>query len=151
MTALLRRTLYAAALCLLAFVHTPVSAAELEPLAIETTGGTRNFQVEVMRSDADRMRGLMFRRDMLPDRGMLFEFGGREPIQMWMKNTYLPLDMIFFRDGRVISIAENTEPLSERIISSGESATQVIEVNAGTAQRLNIKVGDRLVFPAPAR
>lgn len=67
---------------------------------------------------------------------------------MWMKNTYLPLDMIFFRDGRVLSIAENTEPLSERIISSDGPATQVVEVNAGTAQRLKIKIGDRLIFPA---
>ncbi len=147
MTTLLRRALFAAILSVLPFFHVPAIAAELEPLAIETADGTRNFDVEVMRTDADRMRGLMFRRDMLPDRGMLFEFPGKEPIQMWMKNTYLPLDMIFFRDGRVLSIAENTEPFSERIISSDGPATQVVEVNAGTAQRLKIKVGDRLIFP----
>ena len=148
MIALLKRTLLAALLSVLPLLHAPAMAADLEPLAIETADGTRTFQVEVMRTDAERMRGLMFRRDLLPDRGMLFEFPGKEPIQMWMKNTYLPLDMIFFRGGRVLSIAENTEPLSERIISSDGPATQVVEVNAGTAQRLKIKVGDRLIFPA---
>ena len=148
----LRRFLCAVTLAFAALVHMPAWAAELEPLAIETAdGGTLKFDVEVMRTDADRMRGLMFRRDLPPDRGMLFEFPGKEPIQMWMKNTYLPLDMIFFRDGRVLSIAENTEPLSERIISSAGNATQVIEVNAGTAQRLKIKVGDRLIFPVTKR
>lgn len=104
-----------------------------------------------MRSEADRARGLMFRRDLQADRGMLFEFEREEPIQMWMKNTYLPLDMIFVgRDRRVVSVARDTEPLSERIVSSGKPAVAVIEVNAGTAARLGIAPGDRVVFPAPS-
>lgn len=74
---LLRRVVLATALLLVPLLHAPASAAELEPLAIETADGTRTFQVEVMRTDADRMRGLMFRRDLLPDRGMLFDFSGK--------------------------------------------------------------------------
>lgn len=136
-----------AALLLLAFA-TPAFAAALEPLDIETKAGVRHFQVEVMRTDEERARGLMFRRDLLPDRGMLFDFEKNDRIFMWMKNTYLPLDMVFFgKDGRVVSIARDTEPLSERLISSGEPATTVIELNAGTASKLGIDVGDRLIYP----
>ena len=148
MTSLLR-FLAASFVAYAAFSSAPASAqTPLEPLAIETTGGVKNFEVEVMRDDAARQRGLMFRRDLAPDRGMLFQFERNEPIQMWMKNTYLPLDMVFFgRDGKVVSIARDTEPLSERIISSGAPATAVVEFNAGTAARLGIAPGDRLVFP----
>lgn len=143
----IRPVLAAAALLLLALVA-PAGAAPLEPLDIETKAGVRHFQVEVMRSDADRERGLMYRRDLGPDRGMLFKFDKEDRIFMWMKNTYLPLDMVFFgKDGRVVSIARDTEPLSERIISSGEPATTVVEFNAGTAARLGIEKGDRLIYP----
>lgn len=143
----IRPVLAAAALLLLALVA-PAAAAPLEPLDIETKAGVRHFQVEVMRSDADRERGLMYRRDLGPDRGMLFQFDKEDRIFMWMKNTYLPLDMVFFgKDGRVVSIARDTEPLSERIISSGEPATTVVEFNAGTAARLGIEKGDRLIYP----
>ena len=143
----IRPVLAAAALLLLALVA-PAVAAPLEPLDIETKAGVRHFQVEVMQSDADRERGLMYRRDLGPDRGMLFKFDKEDRIFMWMKNTYLPLDMVFFgKDGRVVSIARDTEPLSERIISSGEPATTVVEFNAGTAARLGIEKGDRLIYP----
>lgn len=144
--------LFALFLVFVAGLCQPARAASLEPLDIQTARGVHRFQVEVMRSDADRARGLMFRRDLAPDRGMLFEFDREEPIQMWMKNTYLPLDMIFIgTDKRVVSIARDTEPLSERIVSSGKPATAVLEVNAGTAARLGIAPGDRMIFPAPGR
>lgn len=144
------RSLLAAAAVLLAAFVAPVLAAPLEPLDIETKAGVRHFQVEVMRTDAERERGLMYRRDMAADRGMLFQFDKEDRIFMWMKNTYLPLDMVFFgKDGRVVSIARDTEPLSERIISSGEPATTVVEFNAGTAAKLGIEKGDRLIFPVP--
>ena len=127
----------------------PASAADLEPLDFETAAGPRHFQVEVARTDADRERGLMFRRNLPPDRGMLFRFEKEDRIYMWMKNTYLPLDMIFVgKDGRVVSVARNAEPLSERIISSQEPATAVVEVIAGVADRNGISKGDRMVFPA---
>jgi uncharacterized protein len=117
----------------------------LEPLSIVTASGTHDFSVEVMRTDAERERGLMFRRYLPNDRGMLFNFDVEQPVMMWMKNTFLPLDMIFMdRTGKVVSIAANTEPLSEHIIPSVEPAYAVLEVNAGTAARIGLKVGDRV-------
>lgn len=124
----------------------PLSSQEgLEPLTIESGGKSHAFHVEVMRTDEQRARGLMFRRYLAADRGMLFDFKTEQNVAMWMKNTYLPLDMIFIaRDGRVISVAENTEPMSERVIPSGGPALSVLEVNAGTAARLGLKAGDRV-------
>ncbi len=93
-----------------------------------------------MRNEADRARGLMFRRSMAADHGMLFDFERVEPVAMWMKNTYLPLDMLFLRaDGTVARIAADTEPLSTRTIPSGEPVLGVLELNAGTAARLGLR------------
>jgi uncharacterized protein len=115
----------------------------LEPLSIVTASGTHDFSVEVMRTDPERERGLMFRRYMPRNRGMLFNFDVEQPVMMWMKNTYLPLDMIFMsKTGRVVAIAADTEPLSEAIIPSGLPAYAVLEVNAGTAARIGLKIGD---------
>lgn len=123
-------------------------AARTEPLTIATRGGPQRFDVEVMRNDADRARGLMFRRSMAPNHGMLFDFAKVEPVAMWMKNTYLPLDMLFIRpDGTVARIAADTEPLSTRTILSGEPVLAVLELNAGTAARLGIRPGDRVEHP----
>lgn len=120
-------------------------AAGLEKLTIRTGQGSQTFEVEVMRNDAERAKGLMFRRNLPADRGMLFDFARDEPVSMWMQNTYIPLDMLFIRkDGSIASIAENTEPLSTRTISSGEPVRAVLEVNAGTAAKLGIKPGDRV-------
>lgn len=121
-------------------------AQALEALSIVTQGGQKqSFQVEVARNDADRAQGLMFRRSMAPDRGMLFDFGRVEPVSMWMQNTYLPLDMLFIRpDGTIARIAANTEPLSTRTIPSGEPVLAVLELNAGTAAKLGIRPGDRI-------
>jgi uncharacterized membrane protein (UPF0127 family) len=124
------------------------SAQSVEPLTIQTSGGARAFQVEVARNDADREQGLMFRRSLAPDRGMLFDFARIEPVSMWMKNTYVSLDMIFIRaDGTIARVAENTEPLSTRVIPSGEPVLGVLEVAAGTAHRLGIKRGDLVQHP----
>ena len=124
------------------------SETALEPLEIVTASGPQKFMVEVMRDDAQRARGLMYRRSMPQDRGMLFDFKREEPVSMWMKNTYLSLDMVFIdRTGRVVGLAENTEPLSERIIPSGAPAYAVLEVNAGVAQRMGLKLGDRVRHP----
>lgn len=121
-------------------------AQALETLSIVTQGGQRQgFQVEVARNDADRAQGLMYRRSMAPERGMLFDFGRVEPVSMWMQNTYLSLDMLFIRpDGTIARIAANTEPLSTRTIPSGEPVLAVLELNAGTAAKLGIKPGDRV-------
>ena len=121
------------------------ATARTEPLAIATRDGRRTFAVEVMRDDAERSRGLMFRRTMAPDHGMLFDFEQPQPVTMWMKNTYLSLDMVFIRsDGTVARVAADTEPLSTRVIPSGEPVLAVLELNAGTAARLGIRAGDRV-------
>jgi uncharacterized membrane protein (UPF0127 family) len=79
---------------------------------------------------------------------MLFDFNTEQPISMWMKNTYIPLDMIFIRnDGRVSRIAENTEPMSLKVISSAGPARAVLEVIAGTARKYGIAPGDRVAHP----
>jgi hypothetical protein len=131
------------------FVRTPAALAqELEPLTIETASGTHDFFVEVMRTGPERERGLMFRRNLEQDRGMLFDFKVERPVAMWMKNTYVPLDMIFLsRIGKVVGLAENAEPLSERVIASGAPAYSVLEVNAGTASRIGLALGDRVHHP----
>ena len=119
--------------------------AALEPLEITTGSGTHRFSIEVMRTDEQRARGLMYRRYMAPDRGMLFDFKHEAPVAMWMKNTYLSLDMVFIdKAGHVVNVAENTEPLSERIIPSAGPVVAVLELNAGTAQRIGLKNGDQL-------
>ncbi|TGE01178.1 DUF192 domain-containing protein [Methylobacterium nonmethylotrophicum] len=119
-----------------------------EPLTIVSRSGRHTFQVEVMRDDAGRAQGLMFRRAMAPDRGMLFDFERTAPVAMWMKNTYLPLDMLFIRaNGTVARIATDTEPLSTRTIESGEPVLGVLELNAGTAARLGLHAGDKVEHP----
>ena len=126
-----------------------VQAQSVERLSIVTRGGQRHdFQVEIARNDADRARGLMFRRSMPADRGMLFDFERAEPVAMWMQNTYLPLDMLFIRaDGTIARIAANAEPLSTRTIPSGEPVLAVLELNGGTAARPGIGAGDRVEHP----
>lgn len=120
-------------------------SAAIEPLDITTATGPHHFGVEVMRTDAEREKGLMFRRFMPSDRGMLFDFKAEQPVMMWMKNTYLPLDMVFIsRDGTVTNVATNAEPLSERIIPSGGPVYAVLELNAGTASRIGLKSGDHV-------
>lgn len=132
-------------LALFAALSPARAAAPVEPLTIVTGSGPHAFLVEVMRTDQERERGLMFRRSLPPDRGMLFDFKTAAPVMMWMKNTYIPLDMMFIGpDGRVISTAVDAEPMSERIIPSGGAALAVLEVKAGTVARLGVRVGDRI-------
>ncbi|MFO1103636.1 MAG: DUF192 domain-containing protein [Methylocystis sp.] len=112
---------------------------------IVTSTGEHEFKVEVADTPMARARGLMFRKTMPADRGMLFDFKVEGPVSMWMKNTYIPLDMVFIgRDGRVIGVAADAEPLSERIISSPAPAYSVLELNAGAARRISLAPGDRV-------
>jgi uncharacterized membrane protein (UPF0127 family) len=88
-------------------------------------------------------RGLMFRQSLAPDRGMLFVFGREQRLIFWMKNTYLSLDIIFIRkNGRIAAVVADTVPLSDAAISPDVPASAVLELNAGTAKRLHIEVGD---------
>jgi len=124
----------------------------LEKLEIVTSRGTYVFSVEVARTDEDRERGLMFRGSLGQDRGMLFDFAAEQVVMMWMKNTYLALDMIFISSGgKVVAVAKNAAPLSEKIISSGVPAAGVLEVNAGTAARIGLRVGDNVRHPIFSR
>ena len=137
------------ALCLGLALAATAAADTLEKrdLTIVTAGGPQRFVVELARTREQRERGLMFRQDLAPDAGMLFVYAGDGEIDMWMENTLLPLDMIFFAaDGRITKVAERTVPLSEATIGSDGPARGVLEVNGGTASRLGIKVGDRLTY-----
>ncbi len=136
-------------LALVAFfvaVAQPSAAApDLEKLAFVTRSGVHEFSVEVMRTPGEHGKGLMYRRYMPDDRGMLFDFGKNDVIHMWMKNTYIPLDMIFVgKDGKVFSIARDTEPFSERTVSSGGPVVGVVELNAGAAAKIGLAVGDEV-------
>ena len=120
-------------------------AVKTEPLAIASGNGRHDFDVEVMRTEAQRSRGLMYRKSMAANHGMLFNFDAPQTVTMWMKNTYLSLDMVFIRsDGTIARIAADTEPLSTKIISSNEPVLGVLELNAGTASKLGIRPGDRV-------
>ena len=123
-------------------------AAETEMLEIVSKSGVHVFAVEVMRTPEDRAKGLMFRRELADGRGMLFDFSPEQNVSMWMKNTFLSLDMIFIRaDGRILRIAEHTTPQSEAIIPAGGPVRGVLEVIAGTSKKLGIAAGDRVAHP----
>jgi uncharacterized membrane protein (UPF0127 family) len=124
------------------------TAQTLDKLEIMTSTGVHVFSVEMAQTDAEREKGLMYRRFMPPDRGMLFDFKREEPVMFWMKNTYIPLDMIFIsRAGVVTSIVADAEPLSERLIPSDGPCYGVLEVNAGVAASIGVKPGDKVRHP----
>jgi uncharacterized membrane protein (UPF0127 family) len=141
--------LIAVLLALLGYLAaSPAHAQTLDKLEIVTSSGAHAFSVELARTDAERERGLMYRRFMPPDRGMLFDFKREAPVMFWMKNTYIPLDMIFISHaGKIISIAADAEPLSERNIPSGGPCYGVLEVNGGVAASIGAKVGDMVKHP----
>ena len=94
------------------------------------------------------MQGLQHRKGLSPDAGMLFDFKVAQPVAMWMKNTYVPLDMLFIdRGGLILNIAQDTTPLSLTGVASAGPAKGVLEIRAGTAARLGIKSGDRVHHP----
>ena len=112
-------------------------------LKIETKTGPVLLNVEVADTEAKREQGLMFRRSILADQGMIFLFDGEHEITMWMKNTYIPLDMIFIGgDWRIRHIAYDAEPFSTDVISSMRPSSRVLEIGAGQAKRLGLAVGD---------
>ncbi len=123
-------------------------AADQRVVEIATKTGVHAFAVELMTTDAERAQGLMNRKELPEGQGMLFDFHRDQEVGFWMKNTYISLDMIFIRsDGRIMRIAENTEPLSEKIVPSTTPVRGVLEVIAGTSRKLGIAVGDRVAHP----
>ena len=126
----------------------PVRGAGQQTLEIATKTGVHSFAVELADNDAEREKGLMYRKELPEGQGMLFDFHREQDVSFWMQNTYIPLDMIFIRgDGRILRIAENTEPLSTRLIPSGGPIRAVLEVIGGTSRKLGIAPGDRVASP----
>ncbi|MBB4406070.1 MULTISPECIES: DUF192 domain-containing protein [Agrobacterium tumefaciens complex] len=146
----LRHVVKSAVMALLFFMLASAAQAQerqaftSEPLTIETASGkTHNFVAELALDDAQRAQGLMFRKSMPSENGMLFDFGETRAVAMWMRNTLIPLDMLFIgSDGRITHIHENAVPHSEAIISSRGPVKFVLELNGGAAKRSGIKPGD---------
>ena len=123
------------------------SSAGLEqvPLTIESSGKTHRFIVEVAETGEQQAQGLMFRKSLAPDRGMVFPRDPPGDASFWMKNTLIPLDMIFIRtDGTIARIAENTVPMSLDPVPSLEPVGAVLEIAGGRSAELGIKAGDRV-------
>ena len=120
-------------------------AAVTEPLSIDTARGPVAFKVEIADDEAEREQGLMYRTTLGPNAGMLFEWDRAAPRAFWMKNTYIPLDIIYIgANGRVISVAAMTEPFSQTPIPSRGDAKAVLEIAGGRAAELGIEIGDRV-------
>lgn len=127
----------------------------VEPLRLQTSKGQFDLQVEVAETEAQKSYGLMFRTALPPGTGMIFPYETPREITMWMRNTYISLDMVFIRaDGVVHRIEFGTEPLSETVVASRGPVTAVLEIAAGEAERYGLKPGDRVGFrtfpPLPA-
>ena len=126
------------------------SPAGLEQVAltIESGGKAHRFTVEVARTPEQQQRGLMFRQSLAPDRGMIFPYDPPRAVAFWMKDTLIPLDIIFIRaDGTIANIAENTVPLSLEPVPSAGAVVAVLELAGGRSAELGIKVGDRVDWP----
>jgi uncharacterized membrane protein (UPF0127 family) len=120
----------------------------VQSLDIVTSTGVHRYEVEIADTDSSRERGLMDRRKMAADHGMLFEFPSRAPVTFWMKDTYLPLDMIFIdSDGTVRRVERAATPMSEALIPSGAPVVAVLELNAGQTAAIRLKPGDKVRFP----
>jgi uncharacterized membrane protein (UPF0127 family) len=142
------RSYWVAGALSLAMLSSARADGALQHLEVDTASGPHTFKIELMRSEAEREKGLMFRRSMADDHGMLFDFPQDEPLVFWMKNTYIPLDMVFVaRDGHVVSITRDAKPMDETLISSGVPAAGVLEINAGLADKIGLKIGDEIKHP----
>lgn len=149
--------LFAAALAVM--MGTASAQAEMkmrrDTLILHTASGAHRINIEIAESEREKSYGLMFRRSLGDDEGMLFPYPTAHEITMWMRNTFIPLDMIFIRaDGIVHRIETDTEPHSERIIASEGDVAGVLEMKAGSARRLGLKAGDRVEyahFKGPAK
>ena len=124
-------------------------AAPDDRLEIVTAAGARHaFHIELAVKPEQRERGLMYRQSLDADAGMLFDFQTDQTVDMWMKNTYIPLDMVFIaRDGTIVRIAADTVPLSLDIVSSGGPVRAVLELKGGETARRGIGPGAKVVHP----
>ncbi len=135
----------------LGFGGAQAAQAKLETVEVVTSRGRARFQVEIAATQAEQARGLMFRKALAPDRGMLFTYKRPQPAAYWMKNTLIPLDIIFIQpDGRILSIVRNARPHDETPLPSGGLVLGVLEIAGGRAAQLGILPGDRVlhrIFP----
>ena len=123
-----------------------VSCTDDNTLILKNKTSEHQIQIEIARTLDEMRTGLMFRKSMDENAGMLFDYQTERPVTMWMKNTYIPLDMLFIKkDGTIHRIERNTTPHSEKRIPSGSPVAAVLELNAGTANRLNISAGDTVI------
>jgi uncharacterized membrane protein (UPF0127 family) len=137
-----------AALVLSALQIPPTAAADQKTVEIISRNGVHVFTVELATTEAERTQGLMYRKELPEGHGMLFDFQRDQELGFWMKNTYIPLDMIFIRgDGRIWRIAENTVPHSTKIVPSNGAVRAVLEVIGGTAKKLGLAPGDQVAHP----
>ena len=149
---LVRRALVVLLLLLPAIAAPPVFAQLAQyptaPLTIVTASGPHKFTVELATTPGQMEQGLMFRKSLAPHAGMLFDYRTPSMAAMWMKNTLIPLDMLFVdQQGRIINIHERAVPGSLDPIAAAGPARAVIELNGGTAGHLGIKPGDRVIYP----
>ena len=120
---------------------------QVVPLTIHSARGALRFTVEVARSLAEQQTGLMFRRSLAADRGMIFPYDPPQNVAFWMRNTLIPLDMVFIRaDGTIARIA-NARALDETPVPAGEPVAAVLELRGGRASELGIREGDRVEWP----
>lgn len=118
-----------------------------DKLMLVTASGERTIAIEIAESAQEKALGLMFRTSLADGHGMLFPYDTPQDVTMWMRNTYIPLDMVFIRgDGTVHRIEAGAEPMSERVISAGAPVTAVLELAAGSAARLGLKPGDKVRY-----
>ncbi|WP_246191242.1 DUF192 domain-containing protein [Aureimonas leprariae] len=126
----------------------PASSASETGGTLETASGKHAIVVELAETPPEREKGLMFRRSMAPDHGMLFDFDESRPVTMWMKNTLIPLDMLFMDEqGVVTQVKRMAKPESLDLIPSGGPVRYVLELNGGAAERFGVHQGDRLRHP----
>lgn len=130
--------------------HEPLNPAKaqslpLTPLSIQTAKGKVDFQVEVADDDQKRSTGLMHRTELALDRGMIFDFKTPQNVSFWMRNTFIPLDMVFIgADGVIRTITENTIPHNDKGVPSGAIVQGVLELQGGACAKLGIKPGDKV-------
>jgi hypothetical protein len=150
---MMRRTVWLLVAAIAASLSTFSAGAQLQrfetsTLTIVSATGPHRFTVEVAETPAQMEQGLMFRRTMAPDAGMLFDYKTPTLATMWMRNTLIPLDMLFVDEqGRIVNIHERAVPQSLDVIAAAAPVRAVIELNGGTAARLGIVQGDRVQHP----
>lgn len=120
----------------------------MDEVIIQTTSGEKTWSIELASNNQARAKGLMFRKTMAPMTGMLFRFENTAPVSMWMKNTFIPLDMIFAdENGRITYIHKGAVPQSLDVISSRGPVRYVLEINAGEADSQGLSEGNRMFHP----